>query len=166
MPGSVPIHKIGACLVAISVVATLGGCDAFGRAKYLEKVKEHLLDPGSAHFDHVRIVRIQTKEGSKYVSLCGEVNSKNGMGGYVGNHYFYYIVEHHPSPEALKSDPENKVDRPGNLGEVPMNSRCDFLITYKSHCIPTSDKSDNDSGLVIANDATCSQPVGDDSVPE
>lgn len=44
--------------------------------KARESLRAQLRDPGSAEFRNERI----TKAGA----LCGEVNAKNGMGGYVG----------------------------------------------------------------------------------
>ena len=45
-------------------------------------VRNELIDPDSAVFRDVKYVR-ETK------GLCGQVNSKNSTGGYVGFHDFY-----------------------------------------------------------------------------
>lgn len=41
-------------------------------------------DPGSAQFRNVRAADITTTEGISERRVCGEVNGKNQMGGYVG----------------------------------------------------------------------------------
>ena|SRR6185503_9265874 len=48
-------------------------------------VREHLNDPRSAQFQNER--SLTNKNGNKVV--CGEVNAKNGFGGYVGFTRFY-----------------------------------------------------------------------------
>jgi len=51
--------------------------------EYEAKVKERLKDPGSAMFQNVGEYRYE-KYFSQMTAWCGEVNSKNGFGGYVG----------------------------------------------------------------------------------
>ena len=64
----------------------LAGCDALdeqiGKAK--EAVKNHLRDPESAQFRDVKHC-----SGDQNV-ITGEVNSRNGFGGYVGFEPFFY----------------------------------------------------------------------------
>lgn len=49
-----------------------------------DRVAEELLDPESAKFRNVRIV------GN---AVCGEVNGKNKLGGYVGYQSFIYFLD-------------------------------------------------------------------------
>jgi len=48
-------------------------------------VEEVLLDPGSVTYR-----TIITKKNDGYVTVCGEVNAKNSLGGYVGYKPFIY----------------------------------------------------------------------------
>lgn len=50
-------------------------------------VSSQLVDPYSAQFDKLR--PWETDAGS----ICGRVNAKNGMGGYVGFQPFRYIID-------------------------------------------------------------------------
>lgn len=59
--------------------------------RVVEMVKGRLKDPFSAHFRDVR----QTSDG-KYV--CGQVNARNAMGGYVGYRQFVAILERDKEP--------------------------------------------------------------------
>ncbi|WP_409693651.1 hypothetical protein [Limnobacter sp.] len=47
-----------------------------------EAVKLKLKDPDSAQFRNVYVKKILTEENS--YAVCGELNAKNSMGGYVG----------------------------------------------------------------------------------
>lgn len=63
----------------ILMLAMLAGCsDAESDAEDL--VRAQLTDPASATFRNVRSVR----DEYGVVGVCGEVNAKNRMGGYVG----------------------------------------------------------------------------------
>lgn len=48
-------------------------------------------DPDSAHFRNLKVVQVNSPALKWYV--CGEVNAKNGFGGYVGYERFYGLVE-------------------------------------------------------------------------
>ncbi len=54
--------------------------------KNKEVVKQKLKDPGSATFEHTRVMYIA--DANKTPIVCGEVNSKNSYGGYTGNKKF------------------------------------------------------------------------------
>lgn len=74
------LRPLAVLLVLIAVAALLTGCDAdMQRAK--DAVRQRLIDPDSAQFRDLRKV----DEG-----ICGQVNSKNRMGGYVGYRTFLY----------------------------------------------------------------------------
>lgn len=45
-------------------------------------------DPEAARFRNVRIADVTLKNGSQERRVCGEVNGKNRMGGYVGYEHF------------------------------------------------------------------------------
>lgn len=47
-------------------------------------VSSTLRDPGSAQFRNIRLVTANRKDGGAEQWVCGEVNGKNGFGGYVG----------------------------------------------------------------------------------
>lgn len=68
-------------MTAISMI--LAGC-GYGDAK--TAVKSLLNDPESAQFSEV-------VEGSYSGDVCGKVNARNRMGGYVGATPFFYLKE-------------------------------------------------------------------------
>jgi hypothetical protein len=47
-------------------------------------VKYSLIDPDSASFRNIRAADLTLADGTSYRRVCGEVNSKNRMGGYAG----------------------------------------------------------------------------------
>lgn len=51
----------------------------------LEKVRETMNDPESAQFRNLRVISAWTPSDTV---VCGEVNGKNRMGGYVGFKHF------------------------------------------------------------------------------
>ena len=56
--------------------------------KFVSKAKnqatKNLLDPSSAQFRNLEVREMIGDKGKKHLNLCGEVNAKNRMGGYVG----------------------------------------------------------------------------------
>ena len=98
--------KVAVGLIGLAVIAAIAGGgdkkpeeDANGipirdwssSAKYMaeRRVKNLLRDPGSAEF---RNLRVYTQTNPRQRAVCGEVNSKNGFGGYVGFAPFVAIV--------------------------------------------------------------------------
>lgn len=61
----------------VAAIVALAGCGKSDIDQAREAVAEQLKDPGSAKFQNERVV------GSDN-TVCGEVNSKNSVGGYVG----------------------------------------------------------------------------------
>lgn len=84
--------------VALCVVLIGTGCspsrsdraNAFDVAKVKAMVTDELSDPDSAKFRRVFISEFEEGKGTAtaVLSLCGEVNAKNRMGGYVGYRRF------------------------------------------------------------------------------
>ncbi len=75
-------QRIQALLTAMALpLALLSSCDSHSTAErqVIERVKARLTDPDSAQFRNVH--EIERKGGW---IVCGEVNSKNRLGGYVG----------------------------------------------------------------------------------
>ncbi|MGR6534027.1 hypothetical protein [Brevundimonas sp. RM1] len=72
----------------ILALAFLSGCgpSALDVRDAKDAVRNTLRDPGSAEFRRIKVVR---SDGQPRV-VCGEVNSKNAFGGYVGFRDFYY----------------------------------------------------------------------------
>lgn len=66
---------------AVLAVVALSGCGPHSAAK--DEVRSLLNDPDSAKFSAL-------SNGVKKGDVCGVVNAKNRMGGYVGNTPFYY----------------------------------------------------------------------------
>lgn len=63
-------------------------------------LKNQLKDPDSAKFKDVKIIKATYDlENTKYAyQICGEVNSKNSFGGYVGFHGFVVSNNIHGKP--------------------------------------------------------------------
>ena len=49
---------------------------------------DNLKDPVSALFRDVRLRKTIGRDGTEYISVCGQVNSKNSYGGMSGFHWF------------------------------------------------------------------------------
>ena len=64
----------------------LGPSDADLRVSAQMAVQAQLRDPGSAQFRDVIVVRQDSS-----TAVCGEVNAKNGFGGYIGYTSFVAI---------------------------------------------------------------------------
>jgi hypothetical protein len=79
------------------MVPLLAGCglsaDKQAEAKAKEAVTGRLRDAESARFESLYVSTVTSKEGSRVKAVCGEVNAKNGMGGYVGFRPFIYVIE-------------------------------------------------------------------------
>lgn len=84
---------IGLC-VALSANAAFASdrsqWDGIALSKAQEAVKEQLRDPGSAQFKNVFVFRPASAGGAPQ-AVCGEVNSKNGFGGYGGYTLFVWV---------------------------------------------------------------------------
>jgi len=55
-------------------------------------VTRDFFDPTSAQFRNVRASDVVLADGQRETRVCGEVNGKNRMGGYVGFQYFGGIL--------------------------------------------------------------------------
>ena len=97
----------------------LAGCGPSADEKMIVEgkaaVASHLRDPGSATFRNLTLFKPTT--------LCGEVNAKNGFGGYAGFEAFVYdgrnkIVKIH---ETVLTDDE-ELSRLRNIGFQAMHS--------------------------------------------
>lgn len=62
-------------------------------ASIQSQVKDRLIDPGSATFRNIRAQDRSFSDGTKSRVICGEVNSRNRMGGYAGFSTFSVIME-------------------------------------------------------------------------
>ena len=56
-----------------------------GQRNMIEQTISHdLVDPGSAQYGSMAAAKVTKDDGSVNIYICGEMNSKNRMGGYVG----------------------------------------------------------------------------------
>lgn len=78
----------------------------------LDKVKADLNDPDSAQFRNVKVFGDWSRSE---VAVCGEVNAKNRMGGYVG--YTSFIVT--PAGADIESDDVKSLYDKGTLQRCP-----------------------------------------------
>lgn len=74
-------------LTVFGTVLLLSGCNLYQQHEAKAKVRDLLRDPQSAQFSDVRT----TGNG---LLVCGMVNAKNGMGGYVGKRTFVVWGDH------------------------------------------------------------------------
>jgi hypothetical protein len=87
-------------VVLTALAFTLAGCGEDQQVKAAkEAVLDQLIDPQSAQFTNVR------KLGS--FAVCGEVNSKNRLGGYVGRRKFIAFVQNDSNVDATISDSDD-----------------------------------------------------------
>lgn len=99
-------------LLSLAVVS-LAGC---AEAEAKNEVRKALIDPGSAEFNSV-----STKNGI----VCGLVNSKNRMGGYVG--FRGFIVEH---GRAKVESPPDPAFLAAFLAKCPQSSKDAYQTNY------------------------------------
>jgi hypothetical protein len=69
-------------------------------------VKKRLKDPDSAKFQNVKIIKAtyDVEKTKTAYQICGEVNSKNSYGGYVGFHGFAVANNIHAEPTVYMQD--------------------------------------------------------------
>ncbi|EQA1641803.1 membrane lipoprotein lipid attachment site-containing protein [Enterobacter hormaechei] len=80
-------------LLALVIPLVLAGCKP-GEEKAISlaqsEVSANLLDPGSAQFRNVKVVKMtDADDGHVNAVVCGEINGKNGFGAYAGFHPFF-----------------------------------------------------------------------------
>ena len=56
------------------------------------QVRHTLIDEESARFRNIRAVQLDNVSGEPEALFCGEVNSRNRMGGYAGYQIFHGVV--------------------------------------------------------------------------
>ena len=75
-------------LMALALALALSGCAEASKIKVAKAlVAEQLTDPDSAQFRDIEVI---DKGDGKFV-VCGKVNAKNRMGGYVGYEVFVVV---------------------------------------------------------------------------
>jgi hypothetical protein len=73
----------------------------FGKAA----IQRQLRDPSSASFGKVDAYTDRKYKTKSVTAVCGEVNAKNGFGGYTGMKKFVYVAE--PNVTTLDNDDDN-----------------------------------------------------------
>ena len=77
--------SIGVVAIAVGIGAAIWVPDYLEIKKAQAVVEKNLNDPDSAIFRNAVVARESIPDkGIEYVYVCGEVNAKNRMGGYVG----------------------------------------------------------------------------------
>jgi hypothetical protein len=85
MNNEIFMRKMSLILASLSLLFSTTGCENAVQKKVKttqDSFRMTLIDPNSAMFQDVKMY----EDGA----LCGQVNSKNRMGGYVGFTSFYY----------------------------------------------------------------------------
>jgi hypothetical protein len=87
---------IAAVLLSTAVVAQSSALTAAQRIETEVQVRKagellagSLRDPSATLFRNVFVQKTVGRDGKEYLTLCGEVNSKNGYGGMSGFHAFF-----------------------------------------------------------------------------
>lgn len=121
--------------MSLLMSATLFGCDFADHSRAREAVKAELTDPDSAQFRN-------EEESAKGSVTCGEVNSRNRMGGYVGfTRYIYVRVGDKPTATISPGDPdfdeydrykENEYLQPDEAQKV--RNACIFVVAWETLC--------------------------------
>lgn len=62
--------------------------------KGMQEVADSLIDPESARFRNVFYTFEKSAKYKYSLSVCGEINAKNRMGGYVGFKWFQFRTEY------------------------------------------------------------------------
>lgn len=125
--------RVSMIIIAMEV---LSGCGVAGTQVAAEEtaaknaIQALLIDPASAQFRGVNIH--SSKAGP--VSVCGEVNAKNRMGGYNGFQKFYYVI----ATQEAAIDPPSPGATPGSLvtsAEVNAIAAQDkFMVDELTNC--------------------------------
>lgn len=80
-------------LLFISLTSVCLGLENIDDSTAITKAHEYLLsqlkDPDSTKFRNERVIRRESS-GQQNVFVCGELNSRNSYGGYVGYQPYYY----------------------------------------------------------------------------
>jgi len=70
-------------------------------------VRAQLRDLDSARFSSVQVVDFPSSDNVPAgKAVCGQVNAKNGFGGYVGDRRFYYLPDSRLG--AVESEPDDR----------------------------------------------------------
>lgn len=138
-PGRLKAQRHFRCLqwAALCVVAaTLVGCGPQSRAK--EAVRKGLIDPDSAKFSDLR-------DGKTKGDVCGFVNAKNRMGGFVGDTPFVYrgltdraVMVQPPDTNDFRMvwlGIQTNSDFMDRLAEV--RTKCESADQWREYCGPT-----------------------------
>lgn len=83
------MNKILLLIALVSTTNLVFAKDSPFTLKAMESIKNQMKDPSSTQFKNLR----EIKNTLNTMSLCGEVNSKNSYGGYVGFKPFSYHNE-------------------------------------------------------------------------
>ncbi|WP_449557286.1 hypothetical protein [Huaxiibacter chinensis] len=80
-------------VLALAIPLFLAACKP-GEEKAISLAKSevaaNLLDPGSAQFRNVKVVKMTDADDGRVIAVvCGEINGKNGFGAYAGFHPFF-----------------------------------------------------------------------------
>lgn len=79
---------VAVVVVVLVVLYCMVGPDLMKKSQAKRLAREQLIDPDSAQFRNMAV-------SAKGNIVCGEVNSKNRMGGYVGYQPFFVVQGKH-----------------------------------------------------------------------
>ncbi|MBB5411878.1 hypothetical protein HDG34_005844 [Paraburkholderia sp. HC6.4b] len=114
----------------------LSGCspDSALKSSAEDAVKKKLNDPDSAKFEDVYVVK-KIDKGHTYSVICGRVNARNALGGYIGFSRFIAI----PGTKAPIGyvNIEDRRDRSPTIGDdgKPEKTTLFELLWWNMHCV-------------------------------
>lgn len=141
---------LSAALVFSLLLASCANPDAEAIERGQEEVRSRLRDPGSAQFQNVRIGSLRSVEGGLIRSVCGEVNAKNGFGGYVGFRPFATVVERRQSPSEAARGSEYIAWSEG-VTVIGSPDACGANADIAFHCEPDGVTADEELRMATAD---------------
>ena len=97
MNAGIPSRRLAAVIVVLGLSQGAVGCDA-RQASAKRTVSRDLVDPRSAEWRDIEIVRRMTSDGGSISTVCGQVNSRNHLGGMAGFSRFAFVSQHNYPP--------------------------------------------------------------------
>lgn len=93
------VRSVTGLLITLGLSLVTAGCDV-QQARAKRTISHDLVDPGSAQWRDVGIVKRMTSDGGAISTVCGQVNSRNRLGGMAGFSRFAFVTQH-KYPSAL-----------------------------------------------------------------
>lgn len=146
-------RTVAALLITLGLGLVTVGCDV-QQARAKRTISHDLVDPGSAHWRDIGIVKRITSDGGSISTVCGQVNSRNRLGGMVGFSGFAFVTQH-KYPPSLPAGAEHVLP-PGayDMQDVPD----DDLALRRARGLDPFPRNDDRGSLTMT--ALCTNSTG------